>query len=106
MKLRSELERNKWKYNIDRSTEDQYDPSCRPIVLDEGNIVGKGTHEELLNTCPVYQQIAKSQLSEDDLKVPSKKQKEIIAMPTIIIEEEVRWVDQAENGTRRESQKI
>ena len=38
------------------------------IVLDEGNIVGKGTHEELLNTCPVYQQIAKSQLSEDDLK--------------------------------------
>lgn len=38
------------------------------IVLDEGNIVGKGTHEELLQTCPVYQQIAKSQLSEDDLK--------------------------------------
>ena len=38
------------------------------IVLDEGNIVGKGTHEELLKTCPVYQQIAKSQLSEDDLK--------------------------------------
>ncbi|MBP0050403.1 ABC transporter ATP-binding protein, partial [Anaerostipes hadrus] len=38
------------------------------IVVDEGNIVGKGTHEELLNTCPVYQQIAKSQLSEDDLK--------------------------------------
>ena len=30
------------------------------IVLDEGNIVGKGTHEELLQTCPVYQQIAKS----------------------------------------------
>ena len=38
------------------------------IVLDEGNIVGKGTHEELLQICPVYQQIAKSQLSEDDLK--------------------------------------
>lgn len=38
------------------------------IVLDEGNVVGKGTHEELLKTCPVYQQIAKSQLSEDDLK--------------------------------------
>ena len=38
------------------------------IVLDEGNIVDKGTHEELLQTCPVYQQIAKSQLSEDDLK--------------------------------------
>ena len=38
------------------------------IVLDEGNIVGKGTHGELLESCPVYQQIAKSQLSEDDLK--------------------------------------
>ena len=38
------------------------------IVLDDGKIVGKGTHEELLKTCPVYQQIAKSQLSEDDLK--------------------------------------
>ena len=38
------------------------------IVLDEGNIVGKGTHQELLETCPVYQQIAKSQLSEGDLK--------------------------------------
>lgn len=38
------------------------------IVLDEGNIVGKGTHQELLETCPVYQQIAKSQLSEEDLK--------------------------------------
>ena len=38
------------------------------IVLDEGIIKGIGTHEELLNTCPVYQQIAKSQLSEDDLK--------------------------------------
>ena len=36
------------------------------IVLDEGNIVGKGTHEQLLQTCPVYQQIAKSQLSEED----------------------------------------
>lgn len=45
------------------------------IVLDEGNIVGKGTHEELLESCPVYQQIAKSQLSEDDLK----KSKEVSA---------------------------
>ncbi len=45
------------------------------IVLDEGNIVGKGTHEQLLQTCPVYQQIAKSQLSEEDLK----KAKEVSA---------------------------
>lgn len=32
------------------------------LVLDDGKIVGKGTHAELLNTCDVYQQIAKSQL--------------------------------------------
>lgn len=37
------------------------------IVLDEGNVVGKGTHEELLRTCEVYQQIALSQLSEEEL---------------------------------------
>ena len=33
------------------------------LVLDEGKIVGKGTHEELLRDCEVYQQIAQSQLS-------------------------------------------
>ena len=38
------------------------------LVMDQGDIVEQGTHEELLKTCPVYQQIAKSQLSEDDLK--------------------------------------
>lgn len=37
------------------------------LVLDEGRIVGKGTHEELLDTCEVYQQIARSQLSEQEL---------------------------------------
>ncbi len=37
------------------------------IVLDEGQIVGKGTHKELLESCPVYQQIARSQLSEEEL---------------------------------------
>lgn len=31
------------------------------IVLEEGKIVGKGTHEELLRTCHVYQEFAKSQ---------------------------------------------
>lgn len=36
------------------------------VVLDEGRVVGTGTHEELLVSCPVYLQIAKSQLSEDD----------------------------------------
>lgn len=37
------------------------------VVLDDGKIVGKGTHEELLKTCEVYQQIAMSQLSEEEL---------------------------------------
>lgn len=37
------------------------------IVLDEGRIVGKGTHRELLNNCLVYRQIAESQLSEEEL---------------------------------------
>ena len=37
------------------------------IVLDEGKIVGKGTHEELMQNCEVYQQIAYSQLSKEEL---------------------------------------
>lgn len=37
------------------------------IVLDEGKIVGKGTHEGLLQSCEVYQQIALSQLSKEEL---------------------------------------
>ena len=37
------------------------------LVLDEGRIVGKGTHEELLKNCSVYQEIAKSQLSASEL---------------------------------------
>lgn len=38
------------------------------IVLDEGKVVGKGTHEELMQSCETYQEIAKSQLSEKELK--------------------------------------
>ena len=38
------------------------------IVLDEGKIAGIGTHEELLQNCDVYRQIAESQLSEEELK--------------------------------------
>ncbi|WP_276859402.1 ABC transporter ATP-binding protein [Bifidobacterium merycicum] len=40
----------------------------RIVVLDEGRVVGQGTHEELLENCEVYRQIAQSQLSEDELK--------------------------------------
>lgn len=37
------------------------------IVLEKGNMVGIGTHDELLKTCPVYQEIALSQLSKEEL---------------------------------------
>lgn len=37
------------------------------LVLDDGRIVGKGTHKELLKNCEVYQQIASSQLSKEEL---------------------------------------
>ncbi|WP_341876699.1 ABC transporter ATP-binding protein [Defluviitalea saccharophila] len=39
------------------------------IVLDEGEIVGMGTHKELLKNCEVYRQIALSQLSEEELVI-------------------------------------
>ncbi|WMJ22005.1 ABC transporter ATP-binding protein [Paludicola sp. MB14-C6] len=38
------------------------------IVLDEGQIIGKGTHKELLKSCDVYKQIAQSQLSKEELE--------------------------------------
>lgn len=39
------------------------------LVLDDGEIVGKGTHKELMESCEVYQQIAESQLSAKELEV-------------------------------------
>ena len=41
------------------------------IVLDEGQMVGQGTHSELMQSCDVYKQIASSQLSEAELKASS-----------------------------------
>ena len=38
------------------------------IVLDEGKMVGKGTHKELMQSCPTYREIASSQLNEEELK--------------------------------------
>ncbi len=38
------------------------------VVLDEGRIVGQGTHNQLMKTCEVYQEIAASQLSEGELQ--------------------------------------
>ncbi|WP_157800394.1 ABC transporter ATP-binding protein [Sporolactobacillus pectinivorans] len=39
----------------------------RIIVLDDGNIVGIGTHDELMASCPVYQEIVASQLKKEEL---------------------------------------
>lgn len=39
----------------------------RIVVLNEGDVVGIGTHRELLETCPIYYDIAASQLSEEEL---------------------------------------
>lgn len=39
------------------------------IVLDEGRVIGQGTHRRLLNECPVYREIASSQLSEEELAI-------------------------------------
>ena len=38
------------------------------LVMENGKVVGQGTHKELLETCPAYQEIAYSQLSEEELK--------------------------------------
>lgn len=43
------------------------------LVLDDGKIVGKGTHRELLKSCPEYYQIASSQLSEQELAEDMKE---------------------------------
>ena len=44
------------------------------IVLDEGKVAGKGTHAELLKNCPVYREIAESQLSRKELEVALNEQ--------------------------------
>lgn len=38
------------------------------IVLDQGKMVGKGTHKQLLKKCKIYREIALSQLSEEELE--------------------------------------
>ena len=39
----------------------------RIIVMDEGKVMGMGTHRELLKTCETYQEIVRSQLSEEEM---------------------------------------
>jgi ATP-binding cassette subfamily B protein len=41
-------------------------------VLEDGRLVGKGTHDELMASCEAYQEIATSQLSEEELKLGAK----------------------------------
>jgi ATP-binding cassette, subfamily B, multidrug efflux pump len=41
----------------------------RIVVLDEGEVVGIGTHNELMQNCSVYQEIAYSQLSKEELEI-------------------------------------
>jgi len=41
----------------------------RIIVLDQGKVAGIGTHEELMKSCSVYQEIAYSQLTKEELEV-------------------------------------
>ena len=43
------------------------------LVVDDGRIVGKGTHEELLKNCEVYLQIAESQMSASELGLDGKE---------------------------------
>ena len=38
------------------------------LVLENGKVVGQGTHKELLESCEAYREIARSQLSEEELK--------------------------------------
>ena len=38
------------------------------IVLEEGKVIGQGTHQTLMTTCPVYQEIAQSQLSAAEIE--------------------------------------
>lgn len=49
------------------------------LVLDEGKIVGRGTHEELLHSCDTYLQIAKSQLTAKELGLPDETNGEVRA---------------------------
>ena len=47
------------------------------IVLNEGKMVGKGTHAELLKSCPVYQDIVKSQLDPEEVEKTIKMMQEV-----------------------------
>lgn len=71
------------------------------IVLDHGQIVGQGTHEELLKTCPTYQEIAQSQLTAEELKQFDKDD-----VPNVEVEyEDVTVSDTPESNSKKASAK-
>ena len=49
----------------------------RILVLDKGEVAGCGTHLQLLKSCPIYYEIAASQLSEQELKTQLRKEETI-----------------------------
>ena len=53
------------------------------VVLDDGRVVGRGTHEELLRSCPTYLEIAQSQLSPEELGLADKGPVDAIAGETL-----------------------
>lgn len=53
------------------------------LVLHEGVIVGQGTHDSLLETCSVYEQIVLSQLDEDDIKKTREMKRNILLHPNL-----------------------
>lgn len=53
------------------------------VVLDDGRMVGKGTHEELLRTCPAYLEIARSQLSAEELGLDDDGHADAPATPAL-----------------------
>ena len=53
------------------------------VVLDDGRMVGKGTHEELLRTCPAYLEIARSQLSAAELGLDDDGHADAPATPAL-----------------------
>ena len=60
------------------------------IVLDDGQMAGKGTHRELLENCEVYRQIAASQLSESELNYHEESGKAAAGANTVTEETEVK----------------
>lgn len=76
------------------------------IVLNQGEMVGRGTHEELLKTCPTYLEIASSQLSNKELGMTDKEVEKILASSEEKIENqgtsEIHTLEKDEAGQKAE----